>query len=81
MTTRGWRVIPWQNAKRAIERIRSEGLPPQIVEQKRRIEAEIRNAEQLMVLFGGVIDYGAVEKILAMKLELDAMYGNFAMES
>jgi hypothetical protein len=50
-----------------------EGLPPHIVAHKRAIELKIRNAELFMARTGA-IDYGMINEIVRMKLQLDGLY-------
>ncbi|HWB33942.1 MAG TPA: hypothetical protein VG753_01305 [Candidatus Paceibacterota bacterium] len=52
-------------------------LPPEIIEKKKQIEAAIRNAELFMVHLR-VVDQGMVNDIVQMKLDLDALYSNWA---
>lgn len=49
-------------------------LPPEIAEKRREIEAAIKNAE-LFIVCTAAVDYGMVDKVLQLKLELDALYG------
>lgn len=50
-----------------------EGLPPHIVAHKKLIEYKIRNAELFMARTGAV-DYGMLDEIVRMKLQLDGLY-------
>lgn len=50
--------------------------PPQIIEFKEKIENETKAAE-LKASINGVIDQEDVQRIVAMKIELDVLYGKW----
>ena len=52
-------------------------LPPEIVEQKKRIEAAKRNAALFMVRVGAV-DEGMINYAVGLMLELDRLYAQWA---
>lgn len=53
-------------------------LPPEIIAKKKEIKAAIRNAEAFMINLR-VVDVGMVERVVQLKLELDTLYGNWAI--
>lgn len=52
--------------------------PPQIIELKEKIENETKAAE-LRASITGVIDEESVQRIVAMRLELDVLYGKWTI--
>ena len=74
------KTIPWEKAFALARKIRHEGKPREIHELDRLIEAETRNCEALYVLFGRQVCMGAVERVVALRMEKDAAYGRLAME-
>lgn len=54
-----------------------EGLPADILNLKREIEAKTEEVEA-KALASGYIDQGEVRRIVKMKLDLDCLYGRWA---
>lgn len=78
----GMRILSQEAALTALQLGRElrEGkrkLPPEIVEKKKEIAAATRNAELFMARTGAV-DYGMVDHAVALRLELDALYAQWA---
>lgn len=55
-------------------------LPPRIVMKKQEIAQATRNAE-LFMSRTGAIDYGMVEHVVTLKIELDTLYQEWVSES
>ncbi len=70
------RVLSQKASLRAFELAKSSYRPAVIIELTEKIEAKIRVAE-FRASFTGLIDQGLVEEIVAMKLELNALYGDW----
>jgi hypothetical protein len=67
------RSISLSEAQVLLDRIEENGAPADIIELKRKLDAAIRNAEQLAILFG-TIDMVSVGEVVALKLSLDGLY-------
>ncbi len=53
-------------------------LPPEIVAKRKEIEAATRNAELFMINLR-VVDVAMVDRVVQLKLELDTLYGSWAI--
>lgn len=73
----GMRFLSPEAVLRALELSRSSYRPKEIIDLQREIEIEIRIAE-LHTSAAGSIDMIRVQKIVGMKLRLDALYADWA---
>lgn len=69
----GLRILNPDEVKRMMELAENTYRPPQILKLKEEIEGEIR-VEELRASISGVINPKHIEKIVAMKIELDTLY-------
>ncbi|MFZ2226379.1 MAG: hypothetical protein WA064_01965 [Candidatus Moraniibacteriota bacterium] len=71
------KILSPEAAMRMMELAENQYRPTQIVALKAEIEGETRAAE-LSASVTGTIDYARVQKIVALKLKLDHLYGAWA---
>jgi hypothetical protein len=66
--------VPFEKIKSLQDQIDREGPPREIAVLNREIADAMQNLEALTILFGGIVDQGAVQRVVDLKIEKDCTY-------